>query len=223
MNENEMRKDPADPCDPTQCDPLQTESAEAVVEDEPLFDTSSDTTLAPPEGEDEGSAQADSTDDPSDPPTDLEIPSNPDPNSDPDHSAAIEATPEEQLRQLRDELTRLRQAIAQQDAILSRMGEECREFHTLYPETSLSDLSDDVWKDVKQGIPLAAAYALAERRRTFTESLAATANQKNGQRSSGALESTESDYFSPNEVRAMTQKEVRANYQKIMRSMQKWH
>ena len=203
MNENEMQKDLSDPCDPTKCDPLPTEDAETVSENAPFSDT----------------AEADATGDPSD---DLEIPANTDPNPDPDHSASAEATPEEQLRQLRDELTRLRQTVAQQDAILFRMGEECLEFHTLYPETPLSALPDDVWKDVKQGVPLAAAYALAERRRAFTESLAATANQKNRQRSSGALESTEADYFSPNEVRAMTQQEVRANYQKIMRSMQKW-
>ena len=222
MNENEMRKDPADSCNPTQCDPLQTEGTETVVENDCSRPPLSDTTPAPLEGEDEASATADATGNLSEPSDHLAIPADSDQNSDPDPSSSAEATPEEQLRQLRDELTRLRQAIAKQDALLSRMGEECSEFQTLYPETPLSALPDDVWRDVKQGIPLAAAYALAERRRAFTELIAATANQKNRQRSSGSLESTEADYFSPNEVRSMTREEVRTNYQKIMRSMQKW-
>ena len=93
----------------------------------------------------------------------------------------------------------------------------------LYPQTPLSSLPDNVWQDVKQGIPLAAAYALAERRRAYTEALASSTNEQNKKCSAGAISSTENEYFSPSEVRAMSQGEVRANYQKIMRSMQKWN
>ena len=103
------------------------------------------------------------------------------------------------------------------------MGSECEEFHTLYPQTPLSALPDSVWQDVKQGVPLAAAYALAERRRAYTEALANSKNEQNKKCSTGALSATENEYFTPGEVRAMTQGEVRANYQKIMLSMQTWH
>lgn len=222
MNENEMRKEFSDPCDPTQCDPLPPSGAESDCEEKEPSDEVSEAITLSNEGEAEESPDTSADGSPKASSNDLEIPANSDSDPDLDPAAVVEANPEEQLRQLRDELTRLRQAISQQDAILSRLGEECQEFQTLYPDTPISSLPDNVWSDVKQGIPLAAAYALAERRRAYTESLAAATNQKNGQRSSGAMKSTESDYFSPNEVRAMSQAEVRANYQKIMRSMQKW-
>ena len=47
-------------------------------------------------------------------------------------------------------------------------------------------------------------------------------NAANLRRSSGSLVAADVDYFSPAEVRAMSQADVRKNYQKIMQSMQKW-
>lgn len=104
-----------------------------------------------------------------------------------------------------------------------RFAREGEEFRALYPETDLQNIPDSVWNDVRRGIPLAAAYALAERRHYCTELKANEYNLTNRMRSSGSLEPTEPEYFSPAEVRAMSQSEVRANYQKIMRSMQKWN
>ena len=222
MNENEKREDHADPCDPTKCDPLPSETSEAAGDCEQVCDDGT-------EGENEGTAGegdpsfAEALD--SAPSGDSEpsaLPADSDPDSDSDPSAVFEAGPEEQLQQLRDELTQLRRQMALQDALLSRMGAECEEFHTLFPNTPISSLPDNVWADVKLGIPLAAAYALAERRRAHTESLAAATNQRNGHCSTGAMKATEAEFFSPSEVRAMSQDEVRANYQKIMRSMQSW-
>lgn len=222
MNENKMRENHADPCDPTERDPLPSETSETTHGGEPLCENVPEIEDVCNEGIDPPPVETDVESAPTDSSGDPEVPADSDPNPDPDHSPPVEASPEEQLQQLRDELTRLRQEMSRQQALLSRMGEECEEFHTLYPETPLSSLPDNVWADVKQGIPLAAAYALAERRRAYTESIAAAANQQNGQRSTGALEATDTEYFSPGEVRAMTQAEVRTNYQKIMRSMQKW-
>ena len=49
-------------------------------------------------------------------------------------------------------------------------------------------------------------------------------NQINAYRSSGqAGSNTAREYFSPDEVRAMSQSEVRANYQRIIESMKKWN
>lgn len=148
-----------------------------------------------------------------------------DPVQDPDPAASTPAAeaPEDQLEQLRGELSLLRAQIAARDAAWERMGKECEEFQELYPETSLSSLPDAVWEDVRRGIPIAAAYALMERKKGLTAQKAAACNQSNTLRSAGAISPTESEYFSPSEVRAMTQTEVRANYQKIKRSMQKWH
>ena len=144
-------------------------------------------------------------------------------DSDPVASDVASTTAEERLEQLRGELNTLRRELAKKDAYWERLGAECEEFHDLYPEVALSTLPDSVWKDVKRGIPLAAAYALAERKRALTEAFAHEQLLKNRDRSAGEVKSMENDYFSPAEVRAMSGEEVHKNYAKIMKSMQKWH
>ena len=120
------------------------------------------------------------------------------------------------------EIERLKSELARRDAQTDRFIRERAEFLELYPDADFKDLPDSVWKDVGRGVPLAAAFALFERKRFCTEQKAFAYNTLNSQRSAGGLEATPSDYYSPNEVRAMTPSEVRANYDKIMRSMQKW-
>ena len=141
---------------------------------------------------------------------------------DPDRGSDPEEDPTAELERLRSELKALRDQMARRDARLEQLSMEFEEFNTLYPNTPLSSLEDGVWADVQRGIPLAAAYALEKRRREHTERAAELSNMQNASRSSGALSPTQSDYFSPAEVRAMSQSEVRANYQKIIQSMQKW-
>ncbi len=223
MNENDIHKNNADPRDTTECDPLPTEDSTKDLDSEPSNEEHSEIGNDALQKSDSRVSEVNITNNEQNASVDPEISADSDPHSDPDHSAPAEADPTEQLRQLRDELRQLRAEMAQQDAILSRMGAECEEFHMLYPQTPISSLLDNVWDDVKQGIPLAAAYALAERRRAYTQALADSTNKQNSKCSSGALVSTENEYFSPSEVRAMSQAEVRANYQKIMRSMQKWN
>lgn len=143
-------------------------------------------------------------------------------DSDPDLASPSEETAEDGLEQLRSELKALRQSLAERDAFFSRLGAECEEFSSLFPTTALSEIPDGVWEDVRHGIPLAAAYALAERRRVRTEELAAKSNLENRQRSTGAVSGAREEYFSPSEVRRMSQDEVRANYSKIMTSMKNW-
>ena len=126
-------------------------------------------------------------------------------------------------QELMNEIERLKAELAQKDAMAERLAREGEEFHALYPDANMQDLPDSVWQDVGRGIPIAAAYALFERRRYTTEQKALEYNHANARRSSGSLEPTAPDYYSPAEVRAMSQSEVRANYDKIMRSMQKWH
>ena len=121
------------------------------------------------------------------------------------------------------EVKLLQGELAARDDFLRRMGVECAEFQELYPSTPVSSLPDSVWEDIRRGIPMAAAYALAERRRAITEEKADAQNRALSRLSAGAVEGTIPEYFSPSEVRAMTPSEVRANYKKIMRSMEKWH
>ncbi|MBR7099387.1 MAG: hypothetical protein IKC59_08230, partial [Clostridia bacterium] len=105
---------------------------------------------------------------------------------------------------------------------LQGIGAECAEFRELYPGQSPDELPDEVWESVERGVPLAAAFALSERRRQRSEELARQANLENRRRSAGAIERARSGYLSPDEVRSMSRDEVRANYQSILLSMQKW-
>ncbi len=157
-----------------------------------------------------------------DPAEAQELSADPLQDSDSASSVAGEGDSQSGLEQLRGELTRLRAELAQREVFWERIGEECDEFRTLYPDVSLKALPDSVWNDVGRGIPIAAAYALAEKRRLYTETEAAKRNEENKMRSAGSLAATENEYFSPAEVRAMSSREVHENYQKIMRSMQKW-
>ena len=131
-----------------------------------------------------------------------------------------------ELDELRGELTQLRQALDESHARLAQMEQierQYTEFCTLYPNTPISSLSQEVWQGVEAGNSLAASFALTEHRKALSLQKAADSNANNRARSVGAASNAESVEFSPAEVRAMTSQEVRANLSKIMRSMQKWH
>lgn len=241
---------PAAPCDPLpqeEAEPLAdcpsageetpAEPEKTLCEDgSTLFQTekmpaSDESTLFEAEkmpDEDEGAlltVEKLSAEDPGDPEKAVEDPAlfaDPMPSPDPDPGAACAESEAERLDALRGELSRLEKQLSLQKARFSLLGAECEEFAALYPDVSLSSLPDAIWEEVSAGIPLAAAYALAERKRARTEERARESNRKNRMRSAGELRPTGIAFFSPAEVRAMSQKEVRANYQSIMASMQKW-
>ena len=155
-----------------------------------------------------------------DPAPDPEAPAQ-SPDPDPEAFAAGKE-PASELERLRGELNRLRRDMEAQKRAFDRFGAECAEFCELYPEKSPSEIPDDVWASMREGVPLAAAFALHERRRTRIEEAARLLNEKNRSRSTGAVETSRGGYLSPDEVRAMTPAEVKANYQSILLSMQKW-
>ena len=138
-----------------------------------------------------------------------------------------DSTPQKgELDELRSELMQLRQELNQSHARLAQMEHierQYAEFCELYPNVSIASLSEEVWKSVGDGTPLAAAFALAEHRKSISLKMATDSNADNRARSAGAVKNAESVEFSPSEVRAMSSQEVRANLSKIMRSMQKWH
>ena len=139
-------------------------------------------------------------------------------------SRSVPPTPAlDRMEALERELAELKNALLRQTAEEIRMERECDEFSQLYPNTPLESLPDSVWSDVRRGIPIAAAYALAERRKLCDRQLADQINAQNQMRSAGSLNGTQDNYFSPAEVREMSPAEVRKNYQKIMQSMPKWH
>lgn len=163
--------------------------------------------------------EAEARTDKGDPSIPLDPPSDPDPDSlsDPAEDQAG------RLDQLRGELIRLQAALEKKQTQLSRIEKEYEDFCALFPGVALSELTDATWRDVENGNSLAAAFALAERRRMVAEEKAARLNKENRARSSGAMSNVQNEYYSPEEVRTMSGAEVRKNYQKIMQSMQHWH
>lgn len=125
----------------------------------------------------------------------------------------------EELAALRAEADALRQELSAQ----RKLAGQLREFSALYPETAAEEIPESVWDAVKGGLPLAAAYALHERRAMLARAEAEAEQEKARERSSGALEGGGGDlFYSPAEVRAMNAAQVRQNYSAILASMQRW-
>lgn len=157
---------------------------------------------------------------------DVSIPSNPDTDPDSDCKSTDLTSPKNELDELRSELNQLRRELAERDARLMKNEQIERtyaEFCDLYPDTSIASLPEEVWQSVQNGTSLAAAYALAERKRALSLQKAADTNASNRARSAGAVHNAQSIEYSPAEVRAMSSSEVREKLPQIMRSMQKWH
>ena len=121
---------------------------------------------------------------------------------------------------LQIELEAYKAAIAQQEAIAKQLSE----FSELFPDVSVRSIPDCVWDDVKQGNSLVAAYSVYEKRITEAARRIESINAKNAQKSAGAVgKSMAQEFFSADDVRKMSPSEVRANYAKIRRSMEKWN
>ena len=125
---------------------------------------------------------------------------------------------------LEGEIASLEGELEKRRAETDKAAREYAEFRALYPDADTEALPEDVLKSVEAGLPLAAAYALYEKRMQKRSADIAAHNESTRQVSFGSVgKSPESDYFTPDEVRAMSQSEVRANYSKILQSMKSWH
>ena len=166
-------------------------------------------------------AYVESTDTPEETATSPDLPEH---EASQDESAPIESVDTDEIEQLREEVKVLKAQLEGERAMYGRMSRECAEFSELYPEVPLSAIPDDIWDSVKKGVPIAAAYALSERKSFLARARAESVNSENSRLSSGSVDSSSNEeYFSPAEVRAMSASEVRANYSTIIRSMSKWH
>ena len=214
MNEQSLQI----PLDPTAVDP-----AETLPQEEPL-EAPKGRTRRKNANPATGSEQAGVEERPAPEPV-LETPAENCDQSDPDLSpdpAADQPDPQE-LGRLREELNGLREEIRSARRTLIEQETELEEFRDLWPDVPLSTLPDAVLEDVRRGVPLAAAYALMERRRQKLEKIAAATNAANQARSSGSAEGDSSGFLSRAEVRAMSPEQVRKHYRQILLSMPKWH
>ena len=142
-----------------------------------------------------------------------------DPASEPDSTP--EATPS--VEEILIELRALREELIEKKKAFEKMSRDIGEFEELYPERNVNEIPDTVWESVRSGIPLAAAYALYERKNALRADTAKSINEINNARTTGAIgrEITE-NFYTPDEVRAMSRSEVKRNYSKIIESMKKW-
>lgn len=133
---------------------------------------------------------------------------------------------EEELSSIKDEILNLREELTRLEELREKsmkMLQEFDEFVSLFPEQRIENLPDEVWNEAKRGASLAAAYALYEKRREAKERLASQINAKNAALSAGKAGDAANEYFSYEQVKGMSQAEVRKNYSKIRESMKKWN
>ena len=124
------------------------------------------------------------------------------------------------IASLKSELEAYKNAAAEQEAIAKQINE----FSELFPDVSVRSIPDEVWDSVKQGNSLAAEYSVYERRITEAARRIELINQKNAEKAAGvAGKNLTQEFFSADDVRKMSPSEVRANYAKIRRSMEKWN
>ena len=149
------------------------------------------------------------------------------PSNAPETTDSVEAAPDSpigELDALRAEVAGLRAQLAAKEQERADALREIEQFGKLFPNVTIQDIPDSVWQQRERGIPLNAAYALYERESYMARAKAGEINRQNAARSSGraGVDAAE-EFFSPDEVRIMTPKQVRDNYQKIRLSMKKWN
>lgn len=99
-----------------------------------------------------------------------------------------------------------------------RFTSETEEFYENFPDVDLDSISDGVWQRVKNGENLSAVYK--EERQT--EKNAARLNAKNKASSAGNIGTPsprQRGVYNERDVRAMSPKQVRAEYDNIIKSM----
>ncbi|MBQ7375506.1 MAG: hypothetical protein IJW52_01305 [Clostridia bacterium] len=148
------------------------------------------------------------------------------PNVEQEIDGELESAAAETVDSLLSEIAALKEQIARLEALKqteARILAEIGDFVVLFPDVPVEELPDEVWESVRAGAPLAAAYALYEKKKYAEAKRIAAINAKNASRSPGAAGTdTASEYFTPDEVRRMSRAEVHANYSKIKESMKKW-
>ena len=151
-------------------------------------------------------------------------PSDPENNCNMQNDDTQKVESENDLEIMKKELEALRRELDEKKNAFERIGREFGEFYEIFPDTKIESIPDSVWESVKSGIPLSAAYALYEKKTSSRSALAERINEKNSVTSTGSVgRNTVENFYTPDEVRAMTRSEVRKNYSQIIESMKKWN
>lgn len=130
------------------------------------------------------------------------------------------------IEQLESELSELRERLREReelDRAQSRAARELDSFAELFPDTDLREIPQSVWDEVRRGGSLCAGFALHLRLRELEREKVAQKNESNRRMSSGSILGGESEnYYSPDEVKRMTPRQVREKYDDIIESMKHW-
>lgn len=130
------------------------------------------------------------------------------------------------IEELESEISRLRERLREReelDRAQSRAVRELDSFAELFPDTDLHEIPQSVWDEVRRGGSLCAGFALHLRLRELEQERVAQKNESNRRMSSGSILGGESEnYYSPDEVKRMTPRQVREKYDDIIESMKHW-
>lgn len=138
----------------------------------------------------------------------------------PQEEESLRASLEAELEASREEIRRLSAVIGERE----RADREKAEFSEYFPEVSPSEIPDAVREKAdREGIPLIVAYALYARKLELAALRVGDAVKSACERSAGPVSgaSREADFFTVEQIRAMTPKEVRKHYKTIMKSLNK--
>lgn len=147
--------------------------------------------------------------------------------NEPEEATPLEADSDRsvgELDALRAEIGQLKELLAKKEEEQASAVRELDELYRLFPDLSLRDIPREVLeRRERDQLPLYAAYAVYERERQLSLARADAVNQSNAARSAGRVGvDTASEYFSADEVKKMTPKQVHENFSKIRASMQSW-
>ena len=136
----------------------------------------------------------------------------------------VEEQSKDELEALRTEVAALKAELEEKAAMAEVLSNQLGEFGEIFPDADIKSLPDEVWAGVKKGNSIAAAYALYQKKQEAIEARVNDTNKKNARLSSGKLSGGSSnEFFTPAEVKAMSAREVKANYSKIIESMKRWN
>ena len=128
---------------------------------------------------------------------------------------------------LKAELEVLRMELKSRDereAINSRILKELTEFEEYFPEVDIQSIPEEIWEQVKCGASLSASFALNLRKIEIERKKVNDFNEKNRRMSAGSLMKNDGEkYYSPSEVKRMSQAQVKAHYDEILESMRHWN
>ncbi len=130
---------------------------------------------------------------------------------------------ESDFEMLKRENEELRAELEGRKKLGERLENEISEFSEMFPDVPLSEVPEEIWAEVKKGLPLSAAYARHEKRTTENKRRINEANSHAREKSGGSLQNDGGEgWYSPEDVRKMSASEVKKNYSKIISSMKRW-